>query len=92
MSRTEAFETQIRATIAACEAAGHRYDPTVADAPVTETADTDAPTRGFTTNAQRQAVTREMQHAVRLVQNTYHRRNAREFEREHYAALGFGTW
>lgn len=90
------YEARIRADIAACEARGERYDVTAADplvtttpdnAPLTQFADTDAPTAGGSTEPQRQRITRELvlaqraaRRGERIEQNGYQRLLAADFE------------
>lgn len=64
-------------------------DMAIPDAPITTTPDAqDDETRGFTTNAQRQAkVTRKELQQMQIVKNTLRRRNAFEFEQGFYREL-----
>ncbi len=64
-------------------------DMGIPDAPITTTPDTqDDETRGFTTNAQRQAkVTRKELQQMQIVKNTLRRRNAFDFEDQFYSEL-----
>ena len=100
------YEARIRAAIAAAEARGERYDVTAPDAPITTTpedapltqaADTDAPTAGGTTEPQKAQVTRELVRrwranrlAERIVQNSYQRNLAAYFEPPFYAMAAGG--
>ena len=84
------FEQAVRADIAACEARGERYDPAGVSADDTTSTASDNlrtnPARRFTQKIQA-AERRQLLHAERLAQNSYHRNNAIDFEREHYCAL-----
>ena len=63
---------------------------TVAEIPTASEGRTN-PARRFTARIEAKEQ-REMMRRERIEMNTYHRNNAREYEREHYAALGCGTW
>ena len=87
-ARVVAFEQAVRAEIAACEARGEWYNPV--EVPVEDSTASENrtnPARRFTQKIQA-AEQRQLLHRERLVINTYHRNNAKDFEREHYCALG----
>jgi len=90
IARVAAFERAIRAEIAACDARGERYDPAPTpqeDADSTASENRTMPGKRFTARIQ-VAEQRQLLHRERIAQNTYHRNNAIDFEREQYAALG----
>lgn len=84
------FEQAVRADIAACEARGERYDPAGVSADDTTSTASDSlrtnPAKRFTVRIQGEEE-RLLLHRERIAQNTYHRNNAIDFEREHYCAL-----